>query len=164
MRPRLFRGGAFVSWIALVVCGIVAGAAFARARRVAPLPQAAPATAFASLTALAPNDSDGRRADRDLPNDPFRPGRRLPNELRRLAAARPDTILPAASVAIRLLGTVVRPTGSFAVCQLPPDIPRIVHLGERVGEMTLITLEQGRAVFQTPKGARLELSLSIPRS
>jgi hypothetical protein len=39
-----------------------------------------------------------------------------------------------------------------------------VHVGERLGELTLIILEQGRAVFQTPRGARLELALAQPRS
>jgi len=98
-----------------------------------------------------------------LPNDPFRPGRLLPNAIA-AAAARPDTVMSVSVVAIRLLGTVVRPVGSFALCQLPSDMPRIVHIGERLGELTLIVLEQGHVVFQTSKGTRLELSLSQPRS
>lgn len=98
-----------------------------------------------------------------LPSDPFRPGRQLPTEIA-AAAAKPDTVMPVSLVAIRLLGTVIRPSGSFALCQLPSDVPRMVHIGDHLGELTLIVLEQGRVVFQAPKGARLELSLSQPRS
>ena len=106
--------------------------------------------------------TEARVASRPLPNDPFHPGRRLPDDL--LAHVMPDTLVPITVAEVKLLGTVVRPGASFALCQLPADAPRIVHVGERLGELTLILLEQGRAVFQTAKGARLELSLSNPRS
>lgn len=70
---------------------------------------------------------------------------------------------PAPTIAaIRLLGTVIRGGGGFAVCQLSAESPRIVHIGERLGELTLESLEQGRAVFRSANGARLTLSLATP--
>lgn len=161
MTRRLPRGWPLVSWAGLIASLLIAANALRRGATVDPLPPA---------PAAVPNDDTasltGRTmvsATRPLTNDPFRPGRLLPDAIA-AAAVTPDTVMPVSAVAIRLLGTVVRPAGSFALCQLPSDVPRIVHVGERLGELTLILLEQGRAVFQTPKGARLELSLSQPRS
>jgi hypothetical protein len=97
----------------------------------------------------------------ELASDPFSPDRRLrqgvDENLEVLDAAPPIVAGP-----MRLLGTVVRDTTGFAICQLATDAPRVVHLGERFGELTLITLEQGRAVFRAANGTRLELSLAKP--
>ena len=116
-------------------------------------------------TAAEPPDSVAlpETMDRELTRDPFRADGRLPNAIAD-AAPRPERVLPVSVAAIRLLGTVVRPSASFALCQLAADVPRIVHVGEKLGEMTLISIEQGRASFQAPHGGRLELSLSTPRS
>lgn len=161
MRRRLPRGWPLASWAVLIVSVLIAANALRRGATIDPLP----------LTpAAVPNDAPslmGRTValstTRPLTNDPFRPDRLLPDAIA-AAAITPDTVMPVSAVAIRLLGTVVRSGGSFALCQLPSDVPRIVHVGERLGELTLIVLEQGRAVFQTPRGTRLELSLSQPRS
>lgn len=145
------------SWVAVTVSVAALAAAFTTALHIGALPGPA---------ADEPNDAP-IRADTTRPvpgaalvNDPFRRGRELPA----LAHAAPDTTLPAGVVALRLLGTVVRPGASFALCQLSAEAPKIVHVGERLGDLKLIQLEQGRAVFQTSHGARLELSLSNPRS
>lgn len=97
-----------------------------------------------------------------LASDPFSPDRRLPDEPSDESPARRDTVPVAPPDSVRLLGTVVRGSGGFAVCQLSGDAPRIVHLGERLGGLTLLSLGQGRAVFRAPNGKRLELSLSQP--
>jgi hypothetical protein len=97
-----------------------------------------------------------------LASDPFSPDRSLPDDGAAdepsQAAERPAT--PAGEPT--LLGTVVRGSGSFALCQLPSDVPRIVHIGEQLGDMTLISLDQGRAVFRTRTGTQVELTLSKP--
>ena len=97
-----------------------------------------------------------------LASDPFSPDRRLPDEPSDDSPAPRDTVPVAPADTVRLLGTVVRGSSGFAVCQISSDTPRIVHLGERLGGLTLISLEQGRAVFRAPNGTRLELSLSQP--
>jgi hypothetical protein len=164
MRRRLPRGWLLASWIALgLSTGLVAAAAVA-ALWLAPLPSGGPAQPNEVSLALAGRAAGAPVAARPLPNDPFRPGRQLPNAVASAASAPADTVLPVSVVTVRLLGTIVRPNGSFAVCQLTTDAPKIVHVGERLGELTLIILEQGRAVFQTPRGARLELALAQPRS
>lgn len=128
----------------------------------------APVTIAPNVVRDAPADLESSDASTTTPKnalsrDPFRAGGRLPNAW--AAAAPPaETVLPVSVAAIRLLGTVIRPNGSFALCQLPTDAPRIVRLGEKLGEMTLISIEQGRATFQAPHGGRLDLSLSTPRS
>lgn len=145
------------SWMAVIISVGALAAALTTALYHGPLPGPA---------AAEPNDSPMRPdtvltvPGAALANDPFRRGRELSN----LAHAAPDTMPPAGVVAVRLLGTVVRPEASFALCQLSADAPRIVHVGERLGDLKLIQLEQGRAVFQTSRGTRLELSLSNPRS
>ena len=162
MRRRSPRGWPLASWVGLIGSLLIAANAVRQGATVDPLPVSpvsVPNDDTVSLTARTMSLSPAQ----PLTNDPFRPGRLLPAAIA-AAAVTPDTVMPVSAVAIRLLGTVVRPTGSFALCQLPSDVPRIVHLGERLGELTLIVLEQGRVVFQSPKGARLELSLSQPRS
>lgn len=159
MRPRRLRGWTLVSWLTLMLGATAAGLALTRAIRLDPLPAGEPAspdtaptaTALAAATPAPP-----------LENDPFRPDRRLPDA--RVASSPKDTVPPVDVAAVRLVGTVVRPAGSFAVCQLSNDAPRLVHVGERLGDLTLVVLEQGRVVFQTRRGARFELSLSKPRS
>ena len=161
MRHQLPRGWPLVSWIALIISALVSVITLRQAAVIDPLPLPRMHADFAVVPA-------GESTELEVPsqpllNDPFRPGRQLPNAIASVAA-KPDSVMPVSVAAIRLLGTVVRPTGSFALCQLPTDVPRIVRVGDRLGELTLILLEQGRVVFQAPRGARLELSLSQPRS
>lgn len=161
---RLPRGWPLASWIVLALSATLAASTAVAALWIAPAP-AVPAAEPDDITlALAGRAPDAPVAAPPLPNDPFRPGRELLNARDKAASERPDAVLPVSVVSVRLLGTVVRPNDSFAVCQLTTDAPRIVHVGERLGELTLIILEQGRAVFQTPRGARLELALGPSRS
>lgn len=159
MSARRLRGWTLASWLTLVLSATTAALGAARATQLDPLPDAAPSSPDEPPTG-APAMASTPTAP--LANDPFSPDRGLPNE--HVTAVVKDTVPPANVAAIRLLGTVVRPTGSFAVCQLPTDAPRIIHVGERLGDLTLVVLEQGRVVFQTPRGARFELSLSKLRS
>lgn len=162
MRYRLPRGWPLVSWIVLVLASLAAASAARDATIIDPLPSPSALTPNDYSVVLA-GDSVAFVTTERLPNDPFRPGRLLPEAIAAAAAA-PDTVLPVSVAAIRLLGTVLRPTGGFALCQLPGEVPRIVHVGERLGELTLVVLEQGHVVFEAPKGARLQLALSQPRS
>jgi hypothetical protein len=160
VRVRLW----LTSWIALgvsmTVVGLVGSGLLHRATALSTsaTPNVADVTpAGQGVGPTAATDSNS------LTRDPFRSGGRLPDAVTDEAPA-PETALPVSVAAIRLLGTVVRPSNSFALCQLPGDVPRMIHVGEKLGEMTLISIEQGRATFQAPHGGRLDLSLSTPRS
>lgn len=163
MRRRSQGGLRLLSWVAvaLAVAMLVMSSRWIWGDR--PLPATAPGAPSASANGSLAAADTARDDFAELSRDPFRSGGLLPNDVARLRPA-PDTVLPVSVAAIRLLGTVVRASGSFALCQLPPDVPRMVHIGERLGEFTLISLEQGHVVFQAPKGARLELFLSNSRS
>lgn len=161
MRHSLPNGWCLVSRLTVIACALVAALALARMLRLDPLPPAAVEPNDSPL-AFAASLDEMPIAPPALSRDLFREGGQLPNAL--VSTPAPETVLPVSVVAIRLLGTVIRPSGSFALCQLPTDVPRLVHIGEKLGELTLISLEQGRAIFQAPKGARLELTLSTPRS
>ena len=150
-----------LSWVALALAVAILALSSRWLWGNSSLPTATPAMPNVSGGSLA--EADGVHGDAELTRDPFRSGGLLPNAVANLRPPA-DTVLPVSVAAIRLLGTVVRASGSFALCQLPPDVPRMVHVGERLGEFTLISLEQGHVVFQAPKGARLELFLSNSRS
>ena len=160
MRVRLW----LTSWIALgasatIVAIVASGLLHPNPELSSP---ASPNVAQATATEAA-FGVPVKTAQNPLTRDPFRSGGRLPDALAE-AAPPPEMALPVSVAAIRLLGTVIRPSNSFALCQLPGDVPRIIHVGEKLGEMTLMSIEQGRATFQAPHGGRLDLSLSTPRS
>ena len=160
---RLVPGGLpLASTVALVVASLLLALALWAALHL----RAAPATTPTDLSlALArplppPEPPDSAR-EVTLASDPFSPDRELPGDEPAEAAPLTGDDAPAMPF-VRLVGTVVRGPRSFAICQLGPEAPRIVHLGEKLGDLTLISLEQGRAVFRATNGTRLELSLSQP--
>lgn len=162
MRRRLPNGLSLASFAAVGVASLVFAGSLWSALRLAPLPTAVPSSAALASESLV---FDARRDSADviaLATDPFSRDRSLP------ADGAPDESPPADDRPatppgeIALLGTVIHGSSPFALCQLPSDAPRIVHIGEQLGDMTLISLDQGRAVFRTRTGTRVELSLSKP--
>ena len=104
-----------------------------------------------------------------LDNDPFSADRLLPESGDAPAddpvAVAADAPLPIAPEAVRLIGTVVLPgTRSFAVYQLPSEVPKTVRIGERVGNLRLEAVMPGSAVFRAAGGARIEIHLIKPGS
>jgi hypothetical protein len=99
-------------------------------------------------------------------SDPFHPERRRPADRFRLpgeAIATASDPAPPAPAPLVLLGTVVLAEGrGFAMCQQGSDQPRIVRVGESLGDYTLRTIEQGRAVFTTRRGEKIELRVPKP--
>lgn len=118
--------------------------------------------AFGSVAAAS--HSDGTRGSGALASDPFSADRLLPEADVPDAPTADDASPPQPAVPMRLLGTVVRGDRGFAVCQLGNEPPQMVHVGERFGVLTLLGLQQGRAVFRAPDGSRIELSLSKPET
>ena len=165
MKRRLPNGGALASWIILGAATLMFAGALWSALRIAPPPglEPSPPGAVVALDGLLPPDTQrDSAAAATLASDPFDPERSLPDRVEESVAIDSTPSVPAA--AVTLLGTVVRGSSPFALCQLPSDVPRIVHVGEKVGDLTLVSLDQGRATFRARTGARVELSLSRPGS
>ena len=165
MKRRLPRGLPLVAHATLVVATLLVGAALWSALHVTPLPPVTPPSQAGSLV-LAGSSRDARvvtsAGAAALASDPFSPGRRLrPESSVTRAVSQVATPAPEPP-AVRLLGTVMRGGSGFAVCQLASDPPRTVRVGETLGELTLITLDQGRATFRSANGTRVELSLTPP--
>lgn len=163
MKRRLPRGLPLAANITLAAAALLFGAALWSALRIAPLPSVLSSTAPGTLTLAGTSRAAVAAAsEHALASDPFRPGRRLraePSVTRTVArVATPAT----ESTTVRLLGTVMRGGSGFAVCQVASDPPRTVRVGETLGELTLITLDQGRAIFRSANGTRVELSLTPP--
>jgi hypothetical protein len=165
MRRRLPRGLPLVADAALAAATLLFGVALWSALRIEPVSPLAPAVQAGTLT-LAGSARDPASAAAASPHalasDPFSPGRRLrpdPSATITVTQAATPVVAPPT---VRLLGTVMRGDSGFAVCQVASDPPRTVRVGETLGELTLITLDQGRAIFRSANGTRVELSLTPP--
>lgn len=95
-------------------------------------------------------------------SDPFRQDRSRPPiryQLPGTAAPAPKETAPVAPPIV-LLGTlVVGGEGhSFAMCQTPAG-PRIVHIGEKLGDLTLKRVGKQSAVFVSSSGKEVSVSV-----
>jgi hypothetical protein len=98
-------------------------------------------------------DNDLFSADRSAPAAPYRmPGEPDPNEK---AAALPEKPL--------LLGTgIATDNHNFATVQLNGDRPTLVHVGDKIGQWVVKSIERGKIVLVTAGGARVDLSVPKP--
>jgi hypothetical protein len=99
--------------------------------------------------------------DRAVDLDPFHPERRRPQIRYELPGNAPVEKPQATPVAdpIELLGTVVVAGGrSFAMCQSSAGT-QVVHVGEKIAGFTLKSVEQGSAVFVSPEGKVMNVSV-----
>lgn len=153
--------GARLAVAAVVLAGLLALWALARALRVDVAPAAEVATAAIRPPAPAAPPPAVRVLD-VVAHDPFSPDRtaplaryRLPGEVEEEAAA--DGEPPTRRSPPRLLGTIVA-TGagrSFAICAMGRGQPVMLHVGERLGDFTVAEIARGRVVFTTPAGERV---------
>jgi hypothetical protein len=166
MRRRAPDGPFVASTATLTVAALLFAAALWSALRIDPPPSIAPSPpgAVLALDGVLPGTQRDSASAATLASDPFNADRTLPGEADGDVAAAPDSAASAPVAEVRLLGTVVRGSNPFALCQLPTDAPRIVHVGEKLGDFTLVSLDQGRATFRARTGAQVEVSLSKPGS
>lgn len=162
-----------VALAALAGSALLAVVSLRRALEISPLPAARPAPASAAPPAVAD------RADYPIEylmvavgRDPFSPQRRpsgvyYPPGMEPLpetepTAPDPEPYTPAAPP-IRLIGILLAPGGrAVALLEGGGQPARIVRVGERMGDHTLVLVERGRAVLRSASGNRLELKLSQP--
>ncbi len=100
--------------------------------------------------------------DKAVGKDPFHPERRRPAIRFQLPGEGPPASGEAAAepTPFKLIGTATMPEGrGFAMCQWGADPPKLVRIGESVGDLTLKAVEPGRAVFRTSGGKRYEVQV-----
>ena len=136
----------------------------ARALRAEALPTAVPTT-LVGLEAIkrVPNrpvadiqvgvDNDLFSPDRTAPETPYRmPGENNPNDKARVEPMKPV-----------VLGTAVASDGhNFATLQFGSDSPKLVRVGDKIGEWTVRSIARNKVVLEGPEGSRAELGVLNP--
>jgi len=158
----LLQKGAFALLIGSVVLVDVEGY---RAWSITPLadaPTAAPPqTGPVATQRVTYRVSDAVRA---VERDPFHPARRAP-AARYLLPEEGDAPAraasgPAAPGQVRLIGTVVSgPGGGFVMGQIGREPPKVLRIGDVLGNLTLRTIERGQADFSQPDGTIVTLRI-----
>ncbi len=154
--------GARVALAALGVSIIVVGWTLANALRAEALP-ALPPSNVVSVEGIkrgplvpptdveAAVDNDLFAADRNAPDVPYR----MPGE------SRPDDKPVAEPMKPIVVGTVVATDGrSFALMQLGTDRPKLVHVGEKIGEWSVKAIGRGKVTIVAPTtGNRVDVTV-----
>ena len=151
-----FRTAALVCALAI----IYTGSALVRAIRIPPVSvPSVPAdpTAGGSLTTPPVPSIDIEAVGA---NDIFQPDRsamparyRMPGDAVPDAGAKPEPEKPI------VLGTVLSMDGrNYATCQITGGKPVIVHVGDRIGLYTVVSIEKNKVVFKSPSGALIEIA------
>ena len=87
-------------------------------------------------------------------NDPFHPLRRRPARRLRPAGGQVVEAVADRGLSVQVIGTAVSADGGgFAMCAWGGAPPRIVRIGERVGDWTLRAVTPGAAQFTSSTGA-----------
>jgi hypothetical protein len=94
--------------------------------------------------------------------DPFQVARHRPAQRFRAAADLANVPAPARDTtpSVELVGTAVSADGGFAVCAVRGAPPRIVRVGQRVGDWTLSRVTKGAAEFATPNGGSVVIHIA----
>jgi hypothetical protein len=157
--------GAQVALVAFGVSVVAVGWSLANALRAEPLPVLPPSTVASIETIkrgpiVAPTDveaavdADIFAPDRSAPDVPYR----MPGELR------PDDRPVAEPMKPNVVGTVVATDGrSFALMQLGNERPKLVHVGDTIGEWTVKSIERGKVTLVRPvTGTRVDVTVPKP--
>jgi hypothetical protein len=98
-------------------------------------------------------ENDLFAVDRTAPANPYRmPGEADPNGKPRVEPMKPF-----------VLGTAVATDGRhFATLQLGDGGPKLVHVGDKIGEWVVKSIERGRVVLVSTEGTRAELVAPKP--
>jgi len=148
--------------VLLVASGLVAARSFRHAIEIEP-PAHLPAPRLDSMPVPGTAaETPVARLAAAVGRDPFHPARHRPAVRFRLPGeALPSdsaTRAPAAATPFLLIGTAVMSEGGgFAMCQWGNDAPKLVRVGERVGDLTLKLVARGQATFVDAGGRTLEV-------
>jgi hypothetical protein len=149
----------------LVASVVVLGWTLVRALRPQPIPNAVPMT-LVGLDAVkrvptrqvadiqAGVENDLFSPDRSAPDTPYRmPGENNPDDKPRVEPQKPI-----------VLGTAVASDGhNFATVQLGMESPKLVRVGDKIGEWTVRSIVRGKVVLEGAEGNRAELGVPNPQ-
>lgn len=145
---------------ALAISAIAALWTLVNAIRIAPVPEIA-APAFASAAALAaPGVGAAVDVDAAVQSDLFASDRSAPARRYRAPGEESDDAAPKeAPVLPVVLGTAMSDSAhSFATVQLADSHATIMHVGDKIGQYTVQTIERGRVVFTNAAKKKLEIT------
>jgi len=143
----------------LAISSVLALWTLVNAIRIAPVPEIA-APAFASSAALAaPGLGAAADVEAAVQGGLFEADRTAPAHRYRAPGEESDEAAPkAAPVLPVVLGTAVSDSAhSFATVQLAESNATIMHVGDKIGEYTIHTIERGRVVFTNAAKKKLEI-------
>ena len=144
---------------ALAASIVIALWTLVHAIRIAPIPEiAAPqfaANGALSVSKTTPTVDVGAAVE----TDPFAADRSAPaNRYRAPGEENDDAVPKAPPVEPVVLGTAVSdPSHGFATVQLADSHATIMHVGDKIGEYTVKSIERGHVVFTTPSGKKLDI-------
>ncbi len=98
-------------------------------------------------------ENDLFNPDRSAPDSPYRmPGESAADDKPRVDPPKP-----------LVLGTAVASDGrNFATVQLGSESPRLVRVGDRIGEWIVKSITRGKVVLESAEGSRAELAVPHP--
>ena len=122
-----------------------------------PFESAAFGSAGANDVGRAPHSA--QRLLSAVEQDPFQPARRRPAQRFRMPGDAPVAVQTPVSD-VRVVGTAVGPDGGFAMCSWAGGAPRIVRVGQRVGDWTLSKVTPGAAEFTAATGSTMVVRIA----
>lgn len=158
LRDVVFRVAAATLVVAVVVLVLTTvDAVRLQPVQAAPMP---PAIADSALRIVPPAASADLASA--VAHDVFADDRQAPKRRYRLPGETDDTRRQPTPRPI-VLGTALSDAaGTFAVCQLVGAEPKIVRVGAKLGEFTVVAIERGRVTFRTADGERIAIDESKP--
>ena len=156
--------GSRVALAALALGVALTGWSLTTALRAEPLPSA-PAGTLASIESIKRGPitppADIQSA---VENDVFSPDRSAPSAPYRMPGEeRPDDKPVVEPMKPTVLGTVVATDGrSFATVQLGNDRPKLVHVGDKIGEWAVKAIERGKITLVSAAGSRVDVTVPKP--
>jgi hypothetical protein len=148
----------------LVVAVAVTGWTLMRAFQKPELPSAAPVTIASLETASLGPDRTSADINAAVENDLFSEDRSAPSAPYRMPGeSSPDDTPKVQPVKPIVLGTAVATDGRhFATVQIGDARPTLVHVGDRIGEWVVRSIERGKVAFVSVDGARIEVTVPKP--
>jgi hypothetical protein len=144
---------------ALALSAFAFGWALVHAVRIESVPELPPPEFAAGAALTAPVPSPATDVEAAVQADLFASGRSAPAHRYRAPGEDNDEAAPTeAPVLPVVLGTAVAdPAHSFATVQLGDSRARIMHIGDKIGEYTVQSIERERVVFTTAAKKKLEI-------